>query len=107
MKRNEVVGFEQSQRLKNPGRQETQMTYQLQEPSEVKLPKQQQARINPDSVPVLATAVSLVGLLMVSSFIVSFSGLYDASEWTGQGSWRVSLENRSWTRGLRFYLCYC
>ena len=59
------------------------MTYQLQEPSEVKLPKQQQARINPDSVPVLATAVSLVGLLMVSSFIVSFSGLYDASEWTG------------------------
>jgi hypothetical protein len=83
MKRNEVVGFEQSQRLKNPGRQETQMTYQLQEPSEVKLPKQQQARINPDSVPVLATAVSLVGLLMVSSFIVSFSGLYDASEWTG------------------------
>jgi hypothetical protein len=83
MKRNEVVGFEQSQRLNNPGRQETQMTYQLQEPSEVKLPKQQQARINPDSVPVLATAVSLVGLLMVSSFIVSFSGLYDASEWTG------------------------
>ena len=83
MKRNEVVGFEQSQRLKSPGRKETQMTYQLQEPSEVKLPKQQQARINPDSVPVLATAVSLVGLLMVSSFIVSFSGLYDASEWTG------------------------
>jgi hypothetical protein len=83
MKRNEVVGFEQSQRLKNPRRQETQMTYQLQEPSEVKLPKQQQARINPDSVPVLATAVSLVGLLMVSSFVVSFSGLYQASEWTG------------------------
>ena len=83
MKRNEVVGFEESKRLNNPGRQETQMTYQLQEPSEVKLPKQQQARINPDSIPVLATAVSLVGLLMVSSFIVSFSGLYDASEWTG------------------------
>jgi hypothetical protein len=83
MKRNEVVGFEQSKHLKSPDRQETQMTYQLQEPSEVKLPKQQQARINPDSIPVLATAVSLVALLMVSSFIVSFSGLYDASEWTG------------------------
>ena len=59
------------------------MTYQLQEPSEVKLPKQQQARINPDSIPVLATAVSLVGVLMVSSFVVSFSGLYEASVWTG------------------------
>lgn len=81
MKRNEVVGFEQSERLKNPERQETQMT--IQEASEVKLPNQQQARINPDSVPVLATAVSLVGVLMVSSFVVSFSGLYEASEWTG------------------------
>jgi hypothetical protein len=83
MKRNEVVGFEQSQRLKNPERQETQMTYQLQEPSEVKIPKQQEARINPDSIPVLATAVSLVGVLMISSFVVSFSGLYEASAWTG------------------------
>ena len=59
------------------------MTYQLQEASEVKLPKGQQARINPDSIPVLATAVSLVGVLMISSFVVSFSGLYEASEWTG------------------------
>jgi hypothetical protein len=83
MKRNEIVGFEQSKRFKNPQRQETQMTYQLQEASEVKLPKEQQARINPDSIPVLATAVSLVGVLMVSSFVVSFSGLYEASEWTG------------------------
>ena len=40
-------------------------------------------RINPDAIPVLATAVILVGLLMVSSFIVSFTGIYDVSEWTG------------------------
>jgi hypothetical protein len=77
MKRNEVVGFQPSHR------QETQMNYQIQEAPEVKLPKSQSARINPDSIPVLAVAVSLVGVLMISSFIVSFSGLYDASEWTG------------------------
>jgi hypothetical protein len=59
------------------------MTYQLQEALEVKNPNQEYARINPDSVPVLATAVSLVGVLMISSFVVSFSGLYEASEWTG------------------------
>jgi hypothetical protein len=41
------------------------------------------ARINPDSIPVLATAVILVGLLMISSFIVSFTGIYDVSQWTG------------------------
>ncbi len=46
-------------------------------------PRKKSARINPDAIPVLATAVGLVGILMVSSFIVSFSGLYDASEWTG------------------------
>jgi hypothetical protein len=83
MKRNEIVGFEKSRHYKNPERQETQMTYQLQEASEVKNPKEEYARINPDSVPVLATAVSLVGVLMISSFVVSFSGLYEASEWTG------------------------
>jgi hypothetical protein len=83
MKRNEIVGFEPSNRLKNPERQETQMNYQLQEASEVKIPKQTTARINPDSIPVLGTAVVLVGLLMVSSFIVSFTGIYDVSEWTG------------------------
>jgi hypothetical protein len=77
MKRNEVVGFQPSHR------QEPEMNYQIQEAPEVKLPKPQSARINPDSIPVLAVAVSLVGVLMISSFIVSFSGLYDASEWTG------------------------
>jgi hypothetical protein len=40
-------------------------------------------RINPDAVPVLATAVGLVTVLMVSSFAVSFSGIYTVSEWTG------------------------
>ena len=59
------------------------MTYQLQETPEVKNPNKGYARINPDSVPVLAVAVALVGLLMITSFVVSFSGLYDASEWTG------------------------
>jgi hypothetical protein len=83
MKRNEVVGFETSQRLKNPDSKETQMSIAPQEALEVKIPKQTSARINPDSIPVLATAVALVGVLMVSSFIVSFTGLYDASEWTG------------------------
>lgn len=64
MKRNEVVGFERSTRL------------------EIKM-EEKQARINPDAIPVLALAVALVGVLMVSSFVVSFSGIYDASEWTG------------------------
>lgn len=41
------------------------------------------ARINPDAIPVLATAVVLVGVLMISSFIVSFNGLYDVAAWTG------------------------
>ncbi len=40
-------------------------------------------RINPDSIPVLATAVALVSLLMISSFAVSFSGIYEVSAWTG------------------------
>lgn len=40
-------------------------------------------RLNPDAVPVLATAVGLVSLLMASSFAVSFSGIYDVSAWTG------------------------
>lgn len=40
-------------------------------------------RINPDAIPVLATAVGLVSILMVSSFAVSFSGIYEVSAWTG------------------------
>jgi hypothetical protein len=41
------------------------------------------ARINPDAIPVLALAVGLVTLLMITSFTVSFSGIYTVSEWTG------------------------
>lgn len=40
-------------------------------------------RLNPDARPVLITAVALVSLLMVSSFAVSFSGIYEVSAWTG------------------------
>lgn len=59
------------------------MNYEVQEAPEVKLPKPKSARINPDAIPVLATAVGLVALLMISSFIVSFTGIYDVSKWTG------------------------
>lgn len=41
------------------------------------------SRINPDSLPVLYTAVALVTLLMITSFTVSFSGIYEVSAWTG------------------------
>jgi hypothetical protein len=46
-------------------------------------PRKQSRRINPDAIPVLATAVALVSLLMVTSFAVSFSGIYEVSAWTG------------------------
>jgi hypothetical protein len=46
-------------------------------------PKKKSARINPDAIPVLATAVILVALLMITSFSVSFSGIYEVSAWTG------------------------
>jgi hypothetical protein len=46
-------------------------------------PVHKSARINPDAIPVLATAVILVAVLMISSFIVSFTGIYDVSQWTG------------------------
>lgn len=45
--------------------------------------KKTSRRINPDAIPVLATAVSLVTLLMITSFAVSFSGIYEVSAWTG------------------------
>jgi hypothetical protein len=51
--------------------------------SEVKWPKKKSARINPDAIPVLATAVALVALLMITSFSVSFSGIYAVAAWTG------------------------
>jgi len=47
------------------------------------LPVKKSNRINPDAIPVLAIAVALVTILMISSFAVSFSGIYDVSAWTG------------------------
>jgi len=41
------------------------------------------ARINPDSRGTLWLAVILVFILMVSSFVVSFSGIWDISQYTG------------------------
>jgi len=46
-------------------------------------PKKRKARLNPDATPVLITAVTLVTLLMITSFAVSFSGIYEVSAWTG------------------------
>ena len=46
-------------------------------------PIKKSKRINPDSLPVLYTAVALVSILMISSFVVSFSGIYEVSAWTG------------------------
>jgi hypothetical protein len=45
--------------------------------------KSKSNRINPDSLPVLYTAIALVSLLMITSFTVSFSGIYEVSAWTG------------------------
>ena len=47
------------------------------------MPKKKSKRINPDAIPVLYTAVALVTILMASSFVVSFSGIYEVSAWTG------------------------
>jgi hypothetical protein len=46
-------------------------------------PKKKSKRIDPDALPVLYTAVALVSILMLSSFVVSFSGIYEVSAWTG------------------------
>ena len=78
---NEVNGFYNIQEPEKVIYDEKEHKYMTEE---VKTkPKHNSARINPDSIPVLATAVILVGILMVSSFIVSFSGIYDVSQWTG------------------------
>jgi hypothetical protein len=55
----------------------------LKSTTEQKKTEHKTARINPDAIPVLATAVVLVGVLMISSFVVSFSGIYEVSSWTG------------------------
>lgn len=84
--RNEVVGFEP---IYNPVKHEFVEEEEMLE--EIKInennitvkEKPKRARINPDSIPVLFSAVAMVGILMVSSFAVSFSGIYAVSAWTG------------------------
>lgn len=83
--RNEVVGFEP---IYNPVRhefveEEEMLEEEVENIIEVQEEKPKRARINPDSIPVLFSAVAMVGILMVSSFAVSFSGIYAVSEWTG------------------------
>lgn len=79
--RNEVVGFGKAQPIEYDENLHEFKEAEIM--TEEKIVKPARARLNPDSIPVLATAVALVGVLMISSFVVSFSGIYDASEWTG------------------------
>jgi hypothetical protein len=84
--RNEVVGFGPPKPVEYDEHQHKFKEVEImeQQVTEVKIkPVRKTARLNPDSIPVLATAVGLVAILMVSSFIVSFSGIYEVSEWTG------------------------
>jgi len=55
----------------------------IEEMAELSKPSKRSKRINPDALPVLYTAVALVTILMISSFVVSFSGIYEVSAWTG------------------------
>ena len=73
--RNEVVGFE-------PIYNEVKHEF-MEEEVMIEKKKKKGKRINPDAIPVLFTAVGMVSLLMITSFAVSFSGIYAVSEWTG------------------------
>jgi len=81
MKRNEIVGFEKSVHYNEYQNRFEEMN--LEEVVVEKPVKPKSNRINPDAIPVLATAVGLVSILMISSFAVSFSGIYEVSAWTG------------------------
>lgn len=76
--RNEVVGFEP---IYNEIRHEFMEEQTVNAP--VKVKQKRRARLNPDAIPVLLTAVGMVSLLMITSFAVSFSGIYEVSAWTG------------------------
>lgn len=81
MRRNDITGFYPPEK-----REEIMTMIQPPAPPAPQIQvaqKKKSARINPDAIPVLATAVALVTILMVSSFAVSFSGIYSVSEWTG------------------------
>lgn len=78
--KNEVVGFEP---VYNAVKHEFVKEEEVLEEIKINENKPNRARINPDSIPVLFTAVGMVAILMVSSFAVSFSGIYEVSAWTG------------------------
>jgi hypothetical protein len=80
--RNEVVGFGPVQPIEYDEKQHAFKEVEIMEEIKQEV-KPQRARINPDSIPVLATAIGLVSILMISSFAVSFSGIYEVSAWTG------------------------
>ena len=82
--RNEVVGFGPIEPIEYDQYQHKFKEVKVMEEKEVVIvPEKKPVRLNPDSIPVLATAVILVAVLMISSFIVSFTGIYDVSQWTG------------------------
>ena len=82
--RNEVVGFEPVYNaVKHEFVDEEEVMEETIIIEPVVEPVKKSARIDPDAVPVLVTAVAMVALLMISSFAVSFSGIYEVSAWTG------------------------
>jgi len=80
MEKNNITGFE-------PVYNEVKHEFQegnMEEPTTIASPKiKKSPRINPDARPVLYTAITLVSILMISSFAVSFTGIYEVSAWTG------------------------
>lgn len=81
--KNEISGFEPVYDEKRNMFVDKESEPAVVEFTEVTEPKKKSARINPDAIPVLAVAVGLVSILMLSSFTVSFSGIYEVSAWTG------------------------
>jgi hypothetical protein len=85
--RNEVVGFEPIyNEIKHEFIDEEELmeeTIVIVEAEAEPVKVKKSTRIDPDAMPVLFTAVAMVALLMISSFAVSFSGIYEVSAWTG------------------------
>ena len=81
--RNEIIGFGPVQTINYDEKKHEFKEIDIMDQTSVQIVKTKRARINPDSIPVLFTAVVLVSILMISSFAVSFSGIYTVSEWTG------------------------
>lgn len=79
MEKNDITGFEPVYNEVKHKFEEDKMEIELELPKV----KKKSSRINPDALPVLYTAVALVSVLMISSFAVSFTGIYEVSAWTG------------------------